>query len=602
MIQYFLKKAKEGQPVYINNVYEKFFELPENERSIIYCNISRLEKDSSQLFKIAVPIISSDDKEGMDFLKSYVYAEIYNILSGLGGRLATIYIDTSKKQIFDIVSGINDAFCINKIRSERKGYGKCINVLDRMLEALYPGEAYFSLEIKDISEFAVAEESTDNNGISGYADIEAIQKKLGDKAVIGMDVGGTDIKAILVKNGRIQCFKEYDWFPAEFSLTRQLVDPICFIVRLLILKLYANEHSLETDLLKKIDQALEKNATEDFIKNVVEEVENITGDSLKIDAIGLCFPDVVVKNKIVGGEVYKTRGIRNNKEINYEEDFRQLTDLDKKLERHIKKGGTLKIINDGPMAAFTAAVEIGLSKDSGKIKKGVFAHTLGTELGTGWVRNDLTIPDIPLEVYNFIIDLGSFVEKAYEPDDLRSINNFNTGLAGTLQKYCSQSGIFRLAMKYFPSERPDLLKELFDKGFIVERKVNGRNGLYFATEPQDMRKPFLEFMMMLPDREKDETNKKIWREVGEFLAVTGLETEKILNPKTNIRFLFGRVVKNQTCFNLICEGAERISRDFKFIVAGTDIANSSLMKELEKSNKFTVAQFGQAVGAVYFAL
>ena len=48
---------------------------------------------------------------------------------------------------------------------------------------------------------------------------------------------------------------------------------------------------------------------------------------------------------------------------------------------------------------------------------------------------DGSIPEIPLEVYNFIIDLGSFEQKKYDANDVRSINNFNTGLAGTLHKY-----------------------------------------------------------------------------------------------------------------------------------------------------------------------
>src|SRR5208282_4241506 len=152
------------------------------------------------------------------------------------------------------------------------------------------------------------------------------------------------------------------------------------------------------------------------------------------------------------------------------------------------------------------------SPDARDVAGGVFAHTLGTELGTGWVTETGAIPDIPLEVYNFIIDLGCWPERAFEPDDLRSVNNFNTGLSGTLQKYCSQSGVFRLALKYFPTERPDLFRELQDKGFIVEREVGTSTGWYVPTEPVDRRKAFLEHMMQLPDREKDETNRKIWRE------------------------------------------------------------------------------------------
>ena len=87
--------------------------------------------------------------------------------------------------------------------------------------------------------------------------------------------------------------------------------------------------------------------------------------------------------------------------------------------------------NDGPMAAFTAAVEQAAA--GADVSRGFFAHTLGTELGTGWVRPDGSIPEIPLEVYNFIIDLGSFPQKQYDANDVRSINNFNTLLPGTLQ-------------------------------------------------------------------------------------------------------------------------------------------------------------------------
>ena len=152
-------------------------------------------------------------------------------------------------------------------------------------------------------------------------------------------------------------------------------------------------------------------------------------------------------------------------------------------------------------------------------------------------------------------------------------------------------------MKYFPTERPDLFRELQDKGFIMRRG----GGWYVPTEPIDQRKPFLEHMMKLPDREKDETNRKIWREIGEFLAVTFIETRRILDPGSDERFLFGRLVKNPTCFDLILEGGRSILPDISLTVAGTGMANTPLMKELERHPEFTVAQFAQAIGAVYFA-
>jgi hypothetical protein len=108
-------------------------------------------------------------------------------------------------------------------------------------------------------------------------------------------------------------------------------------------------------------------------------------------------------------------------------------------------------------------------------------------------------------------------------------------------------------------------------------------------------------MMKLPDRENDETNRKIWREIGESLAVTSLEARRILEPGSDERFLFGRMVKNRSCFDLLVEGGRSISPDISFVVAGTGMANTSLMKQLEQHPGITVAQFAQAIGAVYFA-
>ena len=83
--------------------------------------------------------------------------------------------------------------------------------------------------------------------------------------------------------------------------------------------------------------------------------------------------------------------------------------------------------------------------------------------------------------------------------------------------------------------------------------------------------------------------------------MTLLETRRILAPGTDKRFLFGRLVKNQTCFDLLVEGARSVDPGISLVVAGTGMANTSLMKQLERHPELTVAQFAQAVGAVYFA-
>jgi hypothetical protein len=248
------------------------------------------------------------------------------------------------------------------------------------------------------------------------------------------------------------------------------------------------------------------------------------------------------------------------------------------------------------MAAFTAAVETAAA-DPSAVERGVFAHTLGTELGTGWVTEAGAIPDIPLEVYNCIIDLGSYPERRHEPDDVRSVNNFNTHLPGTLQKYTSQSGVFRLAAKYLPEQSPRLYRELLERGFLVEEGAS----LRVPTAPRDQRKPFLEFLMRVPERGGDPAVDRIFRELGEFLAVAWEETEFILAPAARERILFGRLVKHRPCFALMVEGARRLAPELTLGVADDELANTPFMKALKERPGYTVAQFAQAIGAIHYA-
>lgn len=640
--------AEAGRPVYISRVHAEFAALPEGERDRLVLAVRPLDEGGEKVWELALPRLGRCSADEKGFVYEYVDAEVYNILSSAGAREMIVYADSGSREAVALAEDLNEAFCVAMPRAQRKGYGRAVNVLDRMIAAIYPGEPPFRFRVEPLSRLtaeaarqaaatttaaktaaaaapaprAPSAASSAGESLSAFRRCTA---GLEGKAFCGVDIGGTDIKAVLVDDGEVVDFKEYDWFPANFVRSRQLVDPILLIVRLLQARLWLRRAPMAEDrrvaLLKVLAPAMGKKAGDAAMAEALAALaaEGLDG-SPRFDGIGLCFPDVVVRDKIVGGEVYKTRGIRNNPDIDYETDFAELTELDARLAAWVKPEGAVRIINDGPMAAFAAAVEIAASPKAEDVARGVFAHTLGTELGTGWVTETGAIPDIPLEVYNFVIDLGSRPERAFEPDDLRSVNNFNTGLPGTLQKYCSQSGVFRLAMKYFPAERPDLFRELRDKGYI-ERRAPGAaaaadaakvgavagatpaaaEGWYVPTEPVDQRKPFLEHMMKLPEREGDETNRKIWREIGESLAVTALETERILAPGTAERFLFGRLVKNQTCFDLIAEGALRVKPDLALTVAGTGMANTPLMRALERHPEFTVAQFGQAIGAVYFA-
>ncbi|MEW6115092.1 MAG: hypothetical protein AB1664_23385, partial [Thermodesulfobacteriota bacterium] len=497
-------------------------------------------------------------------------------------------------------------FGIDSSRKARSKYGRSINVIERMLDAI-DGATDTKFECSFVrgtyeasGEARNKDTRSDGSRVSRMHSIAL--RKVESKSILGIDVGGTDIKLALAMNGTLAALKEYDWFPASFTRISQLIEPIIAMARLMTYEAIALQSGTAGGQLAAVlERAMDPHADDATILEILNEAEKILPSipgsaGFRLDAIGLSFPDVVVKDKIVGGEVYKTRGIRENPAIDYEKEFKQLTALDERLAAFVKRNGVVASVNDGSMAAFTAAVEMAEINDA-HIREGMFAHTLGTELGTGWVTDVGTIPDIPLEVYNFIIDLGSYPERAYKSDDVRSVNNFNTGLPGTLQKYTSQSGAFRLALKYFPSSRPGLYKEMFDGGYLKATS----DGIYVPTEPKDMRKPFLEFLMKLPARGKDPEVERIFTEIGEFLAVAYEECEYILEPATHTRILFGRMVKNPVCFDLMQKGAQKIAPDMKLELAADDMAMTPLMKQLKASKKHTVAQFAQAIGAVYYA-
>lgn len=615
MVKEFLKKAKEDEPVYITHVREAFSLLQEDASENILLVDRLISNDEDKVFCIKIPAVKDLLEEEMSFVETYIHAEIYNILSALGGKYITFYLDMANEKLCGMFRSLDETFGINELRKDRKGFGKCVNVIDRMITSMVSDSDLknkgFHFRIKDKKEvpetFVEYELKAGDHGV-----FQKVYRDLQGMVLCGIDIGGTDIKAVLVQDGELKYIKEHDWFPAIYLTADRIMDPIVDLVRLLRVKASYDKltsEDLNTIELRELgldlERALGKDASEKFISSILSRAEAILeGKLLDIDAVGMCFPDVVVKDRIIGGETYKTRGIRNNPEVDYEIEFAKFLGLNEKL---LKIAKVVKNVNDGPMASFTAAVEWAASDKEVDLKKGIFAHTLGTELGTGWVDGEGKIPEIPLEVYNFIIDLGSYIQKGYEPDDIRSINNFNTNLAGTLQKYASQSGAFRLAMKYFTENRWDLIKEIEDLGFIKYKYAENCKGIYIELEQKDMRKPFLEYLMALPYRELDPTKKdeedvtrKIWMDIGEYMAVTWCETERILNPDVKSRILFGRLIKNKTCFELMKKGAEKIKPGLIFEPADETMTYSPLMKQLEESQSYTVAQFAQAIGAVYY--
>jgi hypothetical protein len=116
-----------------------------------------------------------------------------------------------------------------------------------------------------------------------------------------------------------------------------------------------------------------------------------------------------------------------------------------------------------------------------------------------------------------------------------------------------------------------------------------------------MRKPLLEFLMAAAEAGGHPAVDRIFREIGEFMAVAWLESKWLLDPAVERRILFGRLVKRRACFDLMVEGARAIAPALVLEVADDEMANTDLMRQLRDSDRYTVAQFAQAIGAVHYA-
>ncbi len=579
LVRDFIRRADRGGCVYLYELREAFSGAPEKigwETALTLGGTAR--------GLIELPLAENEEEKA--FLREYFHARVYNLISVLGGRGMTLTVSESGlgKALCD---GLPEIFDLMKPKGERTGYGKCLNVTDRINAALGCAPFLFRVAQGELAEPSLPGERRGGSAVPSFLRA-AIKARSG--RMCGMDVGGTDIKAVATLEGRIRAVKEFDWHPAALRRIGDLIDPILLLARVMRAAL-AVEEGTPPQLRAARDGMLLREASREEMLAAVEWIEG----SLPVrgfDALGVCFPDVVVDDMIVGGETLKTRGIREHSP-DYEKEFPKLTVLRDRMKNYLAPGGSFRMTNDGSMAAYTAAVELAnCPGGETAVLNGIFAHTLGTELGTGWIDEAGEIPQIPLEVYNCVVDLGNRPAREFDVLDLRSTRNFNTALPGTLQKYASQSGAYRLAFKNLGAAQ---LGELHSRGFVEERG----GGVYAVTEPSDMRKPLLEHLMALACGGLPEAE-EIFREIGESLAAAWAETEDILRPSAKQRVLFGRFVKTRRILELMQEGAARLF-PVTLLAADDSIACTALMADLKADPLHTVAQFGQAVGAVHYA-
>ena len=553
----FVLSANADEHVWIFDVRKAFSADPSAEKAVI-----RLIKLDGQPIENLCPVPQWNSDGEYAFLLNYLSACIYNLMSVYSGRGITVFCDDALKGLFEQV--FSRFYC-------ESGYKKVVNIARRLSGA---EPAFF---VCPMSEYTPASAPVEKVRGDISARVLNAVEKVNCGAYCGIDVGGTDIKLAASLNGRLVAVKEYDWNPSLFNRAEKIKAPVLLLAELMAACVENERAGNVIDL----SPALDKCADHDTISSYIHAVSEQTGGLRKFNALALSFPDIVINNRILGGEAPKTAGIRSDPSADYEAELISLSKLNSDLLAVAEK---VSAINDGPMATFSALSELTYS-DSSKAGA-VIAHSLGTDLGTGWIDAGGEVPPIPMECYDLLFDLGSGASKALSPDDMRSLKNENSGMAGA-RRYLGQAAVYRLV---YLSD-PGLIRDFVDEthGFPEIRMY-----------PSDMRKPCLEYIMRKA-AEGDSVSENAFRQVGVNLGRISEEIAYLTGTDLKERWLFGRFVKNKRCFELICEGFASVLPDIKLVAADDDMASTPLMKQLSRRSDVTVAQFAQAVSALYFA-
>ena len=528
MLSDLMKKAREGEALWLPDLRERFEAEAASSRLVI-----RLLGREGETRDYPLPLPRASGDEERAFVLRYAAANVYNLLSAHSARRVILFGNDVQFDLLAPLPGLFDA---------PSGLGKAALIARRI-------HGSFGIVFAPLSSYVPAPPANEVVRTDLAGRLRALAAAAAEKSCIGADVGGSDIKLAVSVRGKLAATKEFDWNPAASPTAEGILEPLLDLIR--------------------------------------EGAALIHEQGGTLDAVGISFPDVVIDDRITGGESPKTKGMRDNPTLDYEEEFQKFGRLKEAVLPLCTPGGSVHLTNDGNMAAFTAAVELACGGEDDAISSGVIAHSLGTDLGTGWLRPDGTIPAVPLELYDLLLDLGDIPSAAFDPEDLRSTRNENSGMNG-VRRYLGQAAAYRLAYR--------LDREMI-RDFVEER-----DGLLVVpTEPVDLRKPCLAHLMCLAEEGKPEAE-EVFRQIGRNLSVVTREMAHLFGPLPERRFLFGRFVKSHRCYELLCEGFEEAGTGVQLLVADEGLANSDLMRQLAQTSGVSVAQFAQAIGSIVFAL
>lgn len=133
MLSRFLEQAQSDRPVYITDV-RKAFQIYGSRPFHIHVT---LYDGGIRCFPLMLPETVSPEEA--EFVRSYVHAMLYNILSSLGALHIDLYLDPSDRECAEMARSLDAVFQTDLPKARRTGFGKCLNVNERTVLALTQG-------------------------------------------------------------------------------------------------------------------------------------------------------------------------------------------------------------------------------------------------------------------------------------------------------------------------------------------------------------------------------------------------------------------------------------------------------------------------------
>jgi predicted NBD/HSP70 family sugar kinase len=380
---------------------------------------------------LALPLPRGEDRE---LLRRYLVARLHNLLTVCSPSRIELVGPSDVRGLL--------RECCRRLRAAPRSHGVVLGIVARLCGApveleVVPGEV--------LSGAASVSGPDPGSGIPGLPAGETGATAVGG-LLVGVDLGGTDIKLALADERGLCFLLEHVWDPQPRAFVRaeQFPEAIAALVIFALVVRQLEAECADTSL------AVEARRLAEDRHASLEERIRLSEKALDRGllppapaAVGVSFPDVVAADRVVGGMTSKYAAIRaryqdgeggwRDEEGYWREFGEQIGFLGVRIgERLARLWGVqppVRITNDGTAGALWAARRLG--------RGGVLALSLGTSLAGGLVdAHGHPYPGM-CELGNMIVFIGD--------DGYAGLRHRTLRLPGVAQQVLSQDAVFALA-------------------------------------------------------------------------------------------------------------------------------------------------------------